>query len=260
MITQKLYLILIVALILSACGGVATPTPAPTSVPTTAPTIAPTIEKPAAPAATPTSTAPAADSGPVAIVGEATSANFAISPDLYPNQTIELIDLSNTLTGHPEVFVSDQAQILGTFNTSLFSVPAKFQINLPAEPTGVRVDLDNNGAQDKGVQVFGLAAGSNLTGDSYMQQIEQVESPHSWLTDPVSGELTEGSFLVYAPDDGQRFPTASGADKQWFTSDDPAGPIPAGYSVARLGSDGAVTLDRSRQATINIMERAEQAR
>ena len=81
----------------------------------------------------------------------------------------------------------------------------------------------------------------------------------SYLTGIATGEITEGAFLVYAPDGNQGFPTGSGADKQWFTADDPAGPIPQGYSVARLGTDGTVTLDRAEQVTINTIERAEQA-
>lgn len=46
-------------------------------------------------------------SGPVAIVGEASSANFTISPELYPNPTVILTDMSNYIKCQPEVFVPE---------------------------------------------------------------------------------------------------------------------------------------------------------
>jgi C-terminal processing protease CtpA/Prc len=211
----------------------------------------------AAQAASPTPTTPAGASGPVAIVGEAGSANFYASPDTYPEPTVALIDASPVI-GRQPVFVSDQAQIMGTFDTGMFPLPGKFTINLPTKPTGASLDLDNNGKKDAGVQVYRLVVSSNLTGDSYLQQLEQTDMT-SYVTDLTSGEITEGALLVYAADGKQRFPTGSGKDKKWFTADDPAGPIPQGYSVVRLGADGKVTLDRTAQATMNTVERAEVA-
>ena len=212
------------------------------------------------PAPGPVATVPAdagADSGPIAIVGEAGSANFYASPETYPEPVVALIDAANVIKQEAS-FASDKSQILGTFDTAMFPLPAKYSISLPIKPAGTPIDLDNNGKTDTGVQVFSLIVSSNFSGDSYLQQLEQGGMA-SYLTDITSGEITEGALLVYAPDGNQGFPTGSGADKQWFTADDPAGPIPQGYSVARLGADGTVTLDRAEQATINTIERAEQA-
>jgi C-terminal processing protease CtpA/Prc len=249
-----IYTLLILAVLLAACSPVS-PQPA---VPTVAPTTATTVEKPTAQPATPAPIAPPAVSGPTVIVGEANSANFYFSPETYPEPTVALLDASNMIRKEP-VFVSDKGQILGTFDTGMFPLPAKFSINLPIQPTATSIDLDNNGKADAGVQLFSLAIGSNLTGDSYLQQLEQTDAMSSLIFDVATGDITEGSILVYAPDDKQGFPTGYGADKKWFTGDDPAAPLPQGYSVARMGADGSVTLDRAAQATLNTVEAQEQA-
>ncbi|MEZ4707570.1 MAG: S41 family peptidase [Caldilineaceae bacterium] len=207
---------------------------------------------------------PAADiandeGGPIVVVGEASSANFAFLPELYPNPTVLLMDVTNMLAGEPERFVAETGQILGVFTKPLFPLPGEFRINLPIEPTGATLDVDNDGESDSGVQIFALQVASNLVNDSYLQQLEQAGGLGSFLTDVITGKLTEGSLLVYAPDGDQGFPSGFGDDGQWFTDDDPAVAIPAGYTLATLNLDGSVTFDRAAAATMNTMEQTEQA-
>ncbi|MEZ4673953.1 MAG: S41 family peptidase [Caldilineaceae bacterium] len=199
------------------------------------------------------------EGGPIVVTGEASSANFAFMPELYPNPTVLLMDVTNTLAGEPEKYVAETGQILGVFTKPLFPLPGEFRINLPIEPTGASLDVDNDGESDTGVQIFALQVASNLVNDSYLQQIEQEGGLGSFLVDVASGALTQGAFLVYAPDDDQGFPSAFGADGLWFTEDDPAVALPAGYTLATLSPDGNVTFDRTNAATMNTMERAEQA-
>ncbi len=207
--------------------------------------------------ATPTPASPASESGPVAIVGQAGSANFYASPDTFSEPVVALLDVSNMIQQQP-VFAKVKGQILGTFDTGMFPLPAKYSISLPIRPTAASLDLDNNGKTDAGVQVFAVIAANNFTGDSYLQQLDQGGMV-SYLADLVTGAITEGAFIVYAPDAGQGFPTGYGADAKWFTSDDPTAPLPQGYTVARLSADGKVTLDRSTQPVINTIERQEMA-
>jgi len=207
--------------------------------------------------ATPIPTSAASDSGPVAIVGEAGSANFYASPDTFSEPVVALFDASNMIQQQP-VFAKVKGQILGTFDTGMFPLPAKYSISLPIRPTAASLDLDNNGKTDAGVQVYAVIAANNFTGDSYLQQLDQGGMV-SYLADLVTGAITEGAFIVYAPDAGQGFPTGYGADAKWFTSDDPTAPLPQGYTVARLSADGKVTLDRSPEPVINTIERQEEA-
>ncbi|MCB0092459.1 MAG: META domain-containing protein [Caldilineaceae bacterium] len=199
------------------------------------------------------------DGGPLVVVGEASSANFAFMPDLYPNPTVLLIDVTNMLAGEPEKYVADTGQMLGVFTESLFPGPGQFRINLPIVPTGASLDVDNDGESDTGVQIFALQVASNLVNDSYLQQIEQEGGLSSLLVDVATGALTQGTFLIYAPDGDQGFPSGFGADGLWFTEDDPAVALPAGYTLATLGLDGSVTFDRAAEATMNTMERSEEA-
>lgn len=199
------------------------------------------------------------EGGPIVVTGEASSQNFAFLPDLYPNPTALLIDVTNIFTGAPETYVAETGQILGVFTQPLFPGPGQFRINLPIVPTGSSLDVDNDGESDSGVQIFALQVASNLVNDSYLQQIEQEGGLSSFLVDVATGKLTQGVFLIYAPDGDQGFPSAFGDDGQWFTADDPAVALPAGYTLTTLHLDGSVTFDRSAAATMNTIERAEQA-
>ena len=112
--TAKLFMlpvVMLAALVLGACSA-NTPTQAPARL---------------APAATPAS--PAAAGGPVVIVGEAGSANFYASPETFPEPVVALIDASNVIKQKAS-FASDKTQILGTFDTAMFPLPAKYSINL----------------------------------------------------------------------------------------------------------------------------------
>jgi C-terminal processing protease CtpA/Prc len=198
-----------------------------------------------------------ADSGPVAIVGEAGSANFYASPDTFPEPVVALIDVTNAIAQQPR-FASVEGQILGAFDTGMFPLPAKYSINLPIRPTGASLDLDNNGMTDAGVQVFALIVANNFTGDSYLQQLDQ-SGLSSYLTDLVTGAITEGAFVVYAPDANQSFPSGYGADVRWFTADDPSAPLMQGYTVVRLSADGQATVDRATEPVVDTIERQEVA-
>jgi carboxyl-terminal processing protease len=178
-------------------------------------------------------------------------------PSLLPNPSVVLFDMSNVIGGRPEVFIPDSGQILGIFTDPLFPQPGKFSINLPIEPTGAWLDVDHDGVKDQGIQIYSLKVGSNLFGNSRLQQMEQEAFVQSYLTDFVTGEITEGNFLLFAPDDRQDFPAAPGNDGVWFSGDEPNVTLPAGYSFATLPPHGPITLDRSPRLTVGILERAE---
>jgi C-terminal processing protease CtpA/Prc len=270
---------LIAVLVLAACTPAA-PVPAPTPVPPTPaaaePTPVPPTAEPVAavPTTSPTvaeaeaagvtlvcNTGPSFDEcgGPESVGGEAKSANFAFMPSLYPEPTVVLIDVSTIIGGRPEVFVPELGQILGTFTQPLFPGPGQFLVNLPINPTATTIDLDNDGTDDPGVQIYALRVASNIINDSYLQQLEQIGGLTSYIPDVTTGTITEGSFLLYAREAGQGFPAAWGEDETWFTADDPMITLPVGYTLATLAADGSVTLDRSSSVAMDTIERAEAA-
>ena len=69
------------------------------------------------------------EGGPTIVTGTAGSANFAFMPNLWPNPTVVLIDVTNLLSGHPENFVPKAGQILGLLTEPLFPGPGKVRIN-----------------------------------------------------------------------------------------------------------------------------------
>ncbi len=67
-----------------------------------------------------------------------------------------------------------------------------------------------------------------------------------------------GRLIVWAPDDAQAFPTDFGADGLLFTADDPAGPIPAGYSVVDLDTR-PFTVSQPAEADLPLYEPPDSA-
>ena len=113
------------------------------------------------------------DGGPVVVTGEVASDNFTFMPGLWPDPTVALVDITNILKGQPEDFVPKQGQILDLLTEPLFPGPGQFRVNLPITPTGKSLDVDNDGQDDPGVQIFALRVASDLFSDSYLEQLER---------------------------------------------------------------------------------------
>ena len=199
------------------------------------------------------------EGGPTTVTGSIASDNFSFLPELWPDPTVALMDVTNMLRGEPATFIAAEQQILGVLTESLFPGPGQYRVNLPISPAGVPLDVDNDGEEDAGIQIFALRVSPNVINDSYLQQLEQAGGLATYLTDIATGNLTEGTLLLFAPDEEQGFVSGFGEDGLWFTDDDPAVALPAGYTVATLNKDGSVTFDRSAEATMDTMERAEEA-
>jgi C-terminal processing protease CtpA/Prc len=116
-----------------------------------------------------------------------------------------------------------------------------YSLMLPALPQGTQVDVDNNGHQDEGVQVFAVAYWSNTWGDTFIEPRDGEGWSNAYastIIDPQNkGEIKGGFLVVWAPDDQQSFPTGFGPDGLLFTSDDPTAPIPAGYNIVNLNQN-----------------------
>jgi len=116
-----------------------------------------------------------------------------------------------------------------------------YSLTLPAMPLGSYVDVDNDSAADKGVQVFAVAFWSNTWGGPFLEERDGTGWSNAYtstLTDPENeDEITGGILIVWAPDSEQDFPTGFGADRLLFTEDDPTAPIPAGYNIVNLNEE-----------------------
>ncbi len=157
------------------------------------------------------------ESGPVLVTGQWNYKNFIITTQ-YLEPVVVLLDVSRMIQGNYIDFVPRTGQIIGQLTSPFSSPPVNYQVMVPRKPTGQYVDLDNNGHKDTGIQIFTIMVGSNLVGDSYLEQLEQL-SFTSFLADPHSAIIREGKFLIYAPDDKQGFPASTGKDGKIFTAE-----------------------------------------
>jgi len=116
-----------------------------------------------------------------------------------------------------------------------------YSLSLPSIPQGTLVDIDNNGQNDVGVQVFAIAYWSNTWGDPFLEQRDGTgwsTAYASTITDPENDdEIMAGTLIVWSPDDEQSFPTSYGEDGLLFTIDDPTAPIPPGYNIVDLSTE-----------------------
>lgn len=116
-----------------------------------------------------------------------------------------------------------------------------YSLSLPAIPQGTQIDLDNDGEDDPGVQVFAAAYWSNTWGDPFLEERDGTgwsNAHSSAMTDPDNeNEISGGVLIVWAPDDRQGFPVGFGEDGLLFTVDDPVEPIPAGYNIVDLDQE-----------------------
>jgi C-terminal processing protease CtpA/Prc len=155
-----------------------------------------------------------------------------------------------------------ESQVLGQYTSDYFADgPTSYSISLPIEPQGTFVDVDNDGSEDVGVQIFTPAYWNNAFGGPFLEPREQAgfgwsgayagtnisDDPNHYL------EVVGGRYVVYAPDDQQGFPAGFGADRLLFSEDDPIVGLPQGYTMVIMDTD-PFTFDRSNVAEIELLE------
>ena len=261
---QNMFLnLLLVSMLVSACSSAEPSVPLTTQATNTEVIATGQPEEPA-PAEVVSSSGlePAAiandEGGPAVITGEWSYSGATVLAH-FQEPVPMLINFSRRIQGNYSEFVPRIEQFLGTLTSSSESSPVGYQVIVPALPEGASVDLDNDGEQDAGVQVYSVQIISNLLGDSFADQYDQIVAYRSFLADPQTGSVREGSFLVYAPDSNQGFPGSAGEDGLFFTADDPAVSLPAGFTLVSLSKDGLVSFDRSRNVKIDTLEEAAAA-
>lgn len=200
------------------------------------------------------------EGGPVVITGSVTYTNpfFTIgsaAPLIILEDQAGFVDRNKSYLFPPE------SQALGQITSDFYTSPFTYSLSLPIEPRGGLRDVDQDGQTDVGVMVFAVAYWENVWGDPFLE--ERDMSGGGWSTayastvvseDPeLLREVVGGKMLVFAPDDGQGFPSGFGADGKLFTADDPIVTIPQGYSVVNLDAE-PFTFDRSREQEIELYE------
>lgn len=199
---------------------------------------------------------------PTEITGTFTYTNDIITI-YYVEQAVALVDMYGFVKRDKEWEIPVASQTLGFLAIDPKTKTGKYTLQLPAEPTGQMVDVDNNGKKDAGVQVFAVSYWPNLTGGPYSEGDDPSKGWPTYLASIVTDsenqdEVVSGNLVVWAPDANQKFPTGFGADKKLFTADDPVGPIPAGYSIVNLDKE-PFTVSQTPNPSLTLFEPKEAA-
>ncbi|MEA3351654.1 MAG: S41 family peptidase [Chloroflexota bacterium] len=132
-----------------------------------------------------------------------------------------------------------------------------YQLSLPAIPQGTLTDVDNDGEEDVGVQVFAVAYWSNTWGGPFLEERDGTGWSNAYASTVTDAdrdyEITGGMLVVWAPDDEQSFPTGFGDDNKLFTADDPVSTIPAGYNLVDLDQE-PFQISKEAQPHISLYE------
>jgi C-terminal processing protease CtpA/Prc len=149
-----------------------------------------------------------------------------------------------------------ESQVLGPVQTGRGGALI-YSLLLPAVPQGTFVDVDHDGEDETGVQVFAVAYWPNIWGGTFLERREGTgwSSAHtSALVDSNRDyEITGGILIVWAPDGQQGFPIGFGQDGLLFTDDDPIDSLPAGYTIVDL-NETPFKIYKEPQPTIDLYE------
>jgi C-terminal processing protease CtpA/Prc len=208
----------------------ATGAPDATAAPA-APTIALSAEKPSG-------ERPAGAQQLTEIAGKFSYTNDIITT-YYVEHAAALVDMYGFVKRDKEWEVPIDSQVLGFLKLDEKSKSGEYHIELPQLPRAQFVDVNHDGKQDAGVQVFSTTYWPNAVAGPYSEGDDPSFGWPNYLASTVidtenEDEVIGGKLVVWSPDAKQQFPTEFGADGKLFTQDDPVGPIPAGYSVIDL--------------------------
>jgi len=250
----------VIALLLltAACTN---PTPSPTAtlatpVTSASPTPAPTV----APTATVTPTPGPSGTGPQVVTGRVTYTNAFFTAGVS-EPLIILEDQGGFVTRDRNFEITEESQVLGQITSDFLVSPFTYSLTLPAHPNGSVHDVDHDGQQDQGVQVFAVAYWTNIWDGPYLELRDQGGG--GWSTAYASTkvslaadsylEVFGGQYLVYALDATEQFPSGFGTDNRLFTDDDPLMPLAQGWSLVDLDQN-PFAVSRAENPVMDLYE------
>ena len=205
------------------------------------------------------------EGGAVLLTGTVTYTNPLFTSGVA-EPLIILEDQAGFVDRNEYYIIPEESQVLGQITSDFFESPFNYSLSLPIAPNGGLRDVDNDNEDDSGVMVFAVAYWTNKFGDPLLEERDLYGG--GWSTAYASTRTSEdvdtrmeivgGKFVIYAPEEGQGFPSGFGEDGLLFTEDDPIVMIPQGYSVVDMDTDPFV-FDRSTLQSIDLYEPAGSA-
>ncbi len=199
--------------------------------------------------------------GPVQIVGTLSYTNAQFFTGGVAQPLVLLEDQAGFVDRNRYFLFPAESQTLGQFTTDFYQSPVSYSLALPQVPQGSYRDVDQDAAEDQGVQVFAVAYWTNTFGDPFLEERDMGGGGWSgaYASTRISEdadrmmEVTGGKYIVYAPDAAQGFPSDFGADAMLFTDDDPIVGLPQGYTVVDMDTT-PFTFSRPQVATVDLIE------
>ena len=151
------------------------------------------------------------EGGTRAVYGEMSYTNPYLT-DGVAEPLIILEDQAGFVDRDRDFTFSPESQVMGRLTSDFFASPVSYVLQLPFEPQGSLRDVDNDGEEDGGVQIFAVAFWTNIWGPPELE--ERDLGGGGWSTAYAStdtsnrsqtlNEVIGGQLLVYAPDDANR--------------------------------------------------------
>ena len=191
----------------------------------------------------PTETLPAKtnviEEEPYNLKGTFTVTNGFVFESYFVENAVALVDMHGFVVRDNYWELPVDSQVLGFLNMDIPTLTGTWNISLPVKPQGIFNDVDNNGVENIGVQIFAASYFPNFSGGPYSDGDDRSFGWPSYLasvqTDGTRDyEVTGGKLVIWAPDSLQSFPSGFGEDGLLFTGDDPVASIQAGYSIVDL--------------------------
>jgi len=176
---------------------------------------------------------------PYMLKGTFTVTNGFVFESYFVENAVALVDMHGFVIRDNYWELPINSQVLGFLNMDIPNLTGTWDISLPEKPQGLFNDVDNNGLENTGVQIFAASYFPNFSGGPYAEGDDRSFGWPNYLasvkTDGTKDyEVTGGKLVIWAPDSEQSFPSGFGEDGLLFTKDDPVTIVPAGYSIVDL--------------------------
>ncbi len=161
---------------------------------------------------------------------------------------VGLNDASGLFGKDPVYLLPRTQQVLGTYKG--IASNGAYSLALPEKPQGRAFDISGSATPNPNLMIFDVRLLSDVASRGYMAQNEDPIA--SSLRVSIDFRVEGGKLLVWTANDKEQFSSDRGADKQFFTADDPKGTLPAGWSVIDLDQEPFEVL-REAELTINLI-------
>jgi C-terminal processing protease CtpA/Prc len=194
---------------------------------------------------------------PVQVQGEYTISNDFVFT-YYVENAVALIDMHGFVIRDEEWEIPVDSQVLGYMTYDDETLSGTFDLNLPVLPEGEFNDVDNNGEENQGVQIFAVGYSPNLYGGPFSVGDDRSLGWPSYLASiradtENNDEVIGGKLIIWSPDTEQSFPSGFGEDGLLFTADDPVAPVEAGYTIVDLDTE-PFTFSKTPTAEMTLYE------